>query len=134
MPAAGEATSQISSPCASVVARAQIRQALGRAAVLVGVEAADQPPAMRIRLALEHVGLHAHAGDWLAREIDRDDGELEPVLARDPAIGLDAEHDARGPERDARCGGQRLAIGIAILQLGDEVARPRLVDAPCRFP
>ena len=44
--------------------------------------------------------------------------KMEALLRRDPAVGLDAEHELRRPQRHARGRGQRLAVGVAILELG----------------
>ena len=123
LPVAGGGISQMSKPLRIGDAVAKLAHALGVVTVLVGVEASDQAPAMRVVVALERIGAHAHARHRLAGEVERDHGELQALLARGPAVRLDAEHDLRRPQRDARGGGQRLAVGVAILELGEEVAR-----------
>ena len=101
----------------------QLADALCFAALVEGVETADQASPVRVVLALERIGLDGHPGDGLAAQVQRDHGEFESILRCGPAVGPDAQHDGRWPKCDARRGGQCFTIGIAILHFGDHVAR-----------
>ena len=95
---------------------------LGR--VLVGIEASDQPLAVRVDDALEQLGADRGVGDRLSLEIGDRHLELHGVAREHPGIGLDADETRRGEDRDARRDGLGRAARVAELELGRDVDGP----------
>ncbi|MNS91501.1 hypothetical protein D3C72_1255940 [compost metagenome] len=61
------------------------------AAVFICIETADQPPAVRIAVALEEIDGDRGIRHGLAIGAEHGHGKLEGILAQGPGIGLDAD-------------------------------------------
>ena len=114
---AHEATHRVRDPAAELADTPHL------GGVLVGVEAADHARARREDAAIVDVDPDRGARDRSAVLVDdrRLGGEVA-ALER-PAVAAEAGQPGRRQDRDGRRDGLRLAVGIAELQLGQQLAR-----------
>ena len=104
------------------------RAQLGRLhLVVIGVEAADQPAPRCQDLTAVELDRDGLVGDRFARGVERDEAQPQIVLLHQPAIGLDAELNRGGVDRNPPRRSQDLAIGVLIIHLDLHVGR--LVEA-----
>src|SRR3546814_6839578 len=75
--------------------------------VVIGIEAADQPPPGGDDLAVIERDLDALAADRLAVQVERDEFQAQILVAHQPAVGFESEAHRRGVEGNAAAGGQR---------------------------
>ncbi|MCY1171347.1 hypothetical protein D9M73_114550 [compost metagenome] len=106
---------------------------LGRLhAVVIGIEAADQPAPCCQDLAAVERDRNRLVGDGLATGVERDEAQPQIVLLHQPAIGLNAQLHGAREDRDAFGRGQHFAIGVLIIHfdqhVGDAVERLRNGD------
>ena len=100
--------------------------ALDLGQVLVGVEPAGDPPAVRIGLALVEIHGDLAVGNGVAGKIEDDDAVAQRLGRGGPGVGLQAHGTLRGGKRDVGCRRLDLAVGVTVLELG--VERLRRVD------
>ncbi len=91
--------------------------------VLVGVEAADQASAVRVRVAPEDLDQDPLLAERLAGRVHRDDLETQVVARGNPALRSNAEVERGRPQRDSRRSGESLAVGVFVFELRDEALR-----------
>ncbi len=89
----------------------------------IGIKTADQPLAVAVPVALEDFGFDVHARRRLAAHVHSLHGEFQPIFRQQPGIRLDRQQNGSRVERNARGGGQCFAIGVAVFQFRQQVAR-----------
>ena len=104
-------------------AAAGLAERLGLAAVVIAVEAADQPLAVGIGLAAEQGDRNARAAHRFVVEVQHHHFQPQVVGARQPAVAGDADAQRRRIERDRRAGRRHLAVGVVIIHLGGQLRR-----------
>ena len=103
--------------------RAGLRELGGLHAIVVRIEAADQPPPRGEDLAAVERDRDRLVGDRLAIGVECHEPQPQIVLLHQPAVGLDAQLHAAGIDRDALGRGQHFAIGVLIIHLDQHVGR-----------
>ncbi len=91
--------------------------------VVIGIEAADQPPPRGDHPARIDIDLDLAGGERLPVEPQNDSLEPQVIVAHQPAVGLHPHLQRSRVERQAAAGGERFAIGIGIVHLDHQADR-----------
>jgi hypothetical protein len=105
------------------LAGTQRPDALDLAMVLKGIETADQTLAVRVGDAREHIDLDLGSAHRPALEIEDQRLGPQPFAAQRPAVRLQADHEACGPQLQMGRGREPFAVRVLVFQFGQDILR-----------